>query len=101
MDTLIKADIFFFITSVAVLMLLICGIAIFFYLFQIVRNIAEMSERVKREIGEAADDFSAFRLRVKEGGMNAMHWFDFFKKYVSSDTKKTTPQKGRKESKSA
>lgn len=95
MDTLIKADIFFFITSVAVVVLLICGIAIFFYLFRIVRNIAEMSDRVKREIEETADDFSALRSRVKEGGLSAMHWLDFLKKYVSRGAKKNRTTKGR------
>ena len=58
MDTLMKANIFFFITTIAVLVFLVLGSVMFVYIIRILRNIKRASDALEAQVehlGEHAD----------------------------------------------
>jgi len=67
MDSVLKSDIFFFITSVVVLAIGIGAVIAFFYLINILRDVKDVSKTVKKETREIADDISIMRTSVKTG----------------------------------
>lgn len=68
MNSLIKADIFFFVSTIALVVISI-GIAIaLVYLIRILRNVKDVSEKVKEEGTEIVNDVRAFRSDVKKEG---------------------------------
>lgn len=54
MDTLLKADIFFFITSVAVVVLTILVIIALIYFIKILKNVKDISETVRDGVDNAS-----------------------------------------------
>lgn len=59
MNTLIHADIFFFITSIAVVIFIILGCITFWYIIGILRNVKRASDKIEHKIdvaGEHVDD---------------------------------------------
>ena len=77
MDTLAKSEIFFFITSIAVVLFTIVGVVIAFYLIKISRNISEITERAKDQAGKISNDIDALRENIKEEGVQALKKFKF------------------------
>jgi biopolymer transport protein ExbB/TolQ len=71
MDTLIHADIFFFITAIAVVLLTILLIIAFFYIIQILRNMRDFSDTLRREGNLIASDIAEFREQVKNDRVKA------------------------------
>lgn len=56
MDTLIKADIFFFITSIAVVVVTIGILIGVYYVVGAVRQLEEYAERIENKLQERSDD---------------------------------------------
>ena len=79
MDTLIQADIFFFITSIAVIVLTLLLIALLAYGVKIARTIASIANTVKEEGENVIEDIADLRGRVKEEGVKV----SAFWKYVT------------------
>ncbi len=68
MDELLKANIFFFITSLAVLFVTGGVLILFYYLIPIVRDIRDIVRKI-RNAGEAVEkDFETLRVNLKEEG---------------------------------
>ena len=81
MQEFIKADIFFFITSIAVVLVTI-GIAVaLYYLVRILRNIRDVTERVDEGSKVLAGDLSEIRSTIKREGFVWGNLFSFLKKY--------------------
>ena len=78
MDTFIHADIFFFITTIAVVLLTICLLIGAFYVIRILRNIKRLSETVKSEGEALADDLREFRSSMRQEGLKAKTIANFF-----------------------
>ncbi len=58
MDTLAKADIFFFVTTIAVIIMTVLGCIVAYYLIRVLGNINRASEKLSDEVeamGEHAD----------------------------------------------
>lgn len=73
MDTLVKADIFFFITSIAtILITLVCCIALF-YAVQILRDLRYIVRRFREESDQVINDMESLRSYVKEEGKKALN----------------------------
>lgn len=72
MNTLAKADVFFFITSIAVVIITIACIVVLVYLALVMRNIKRISDAAHREARGIADDIAAFREDVKKEGAQAI-----------------------------
>jgi len=68
MKTLIHADIFFFITSVFVVVLTIVLAVAGVYFILILRDMKDISRKVKIEGGEIINDVKELRERIEEEG---------------------------------
>lgn len=79
LDTTIHADIFFFITSISVILLTILLIIIFAYVVKITQSVSYIVNKIKRESDNVAEDIADLREKVKEEGVKV----SAFWKYVT------------------
>ena len=79
MQTLIHADIFFFITSIVVVIIGIGAIILIIFSILIMRNLLRLSETVKTEAGYIVKDID--ELRDKAKGFSWAIAFQLFKKF--------------------
>ena len=71
-QSLIHADIFFYITSIAVIILTALLIILFYYLVKIARHLEHTSKRLREESDHIMDDVSIIRESIEEQGGRAM-----------------------------
>lgn len=67
-------DIFFVVTTTVVLAVGILFSLFLFYLVKVVRDLSEITARVKKEANEIADDVSEMREDIKEGYESAKEY---------------------------
>lgn len=72
MDTLMKADIFFFISSISAVVFLILGCIVFYYVIRILVNFKEVTEVLKSKIEIVGDDVHALARDVRESFVFAL-----------------------------
>jgi len=65
METLIHADIFFFISSIAVVVFVLISVVVGFYLVKTMRDVREMISTIKKETAHIVDDVDELRENVK------------------------------------
>ncbi len=82
MQEFIKADIFFFITSIAVVIATIGIVIVFYYVIVILRDVREVTKRVDEGTKAFSEDFSALRGNLKREGFMWGHLFSFLKKHA-------------------
>lgn len=80
MDTLAKSDVFFFITSVAVVMVTAAIIVIAFYVVKILSDLKHIMRRAKHETELIVEDIDNLRGNVKREGMK----WKFFSRFFSN-----------------
>lgn len=86
MESLLKSDIFFFITSIVVIAIGIGIVVAFFYIIRILRDVKDVSKTVKQGTEEMAQDLSLLRTKVKsEGSLVGMT--AFFRKLFARSKK--------------
>lgn len=68
MDSFIKADIFFVITTIAVCAVSVVAIWVLVYLVRILRNVEDISETVKKETQKFSRDIDGVREHIKQSG---------------------------------
>jgi membrane protein implicated in regulation of membrane protease activity len=78
METIIKADIFFFITSIAVVVFTLSMIVVMFYVTRILKDMKHISETISRESDKLVGDIESIREVVKEEGGKVKNIYDFF-----------------------
>jgi len=66
MDTLVKADIFFFITAVSVIVLTALLIVSLVYISRILKNVLFISRKAKEETEKLSNDVESVRRRIKK-----------------------------------
>jgi hypothetical protein len=66
MEPILKSDVFFFITSVFVVILTALLVIAGYYLIKILKNLSETSKTVKDVVQETGNDFREIRQRVKQ-----------------------------------
>ena len=81
METLAKADIFFFITSVAVILVTAGVVVALYYLVRILRNVRDVTERVDEGTKALSEDLTILRANLKTGGFAWKHIFGFLGKH--------------------
>lgn len=102
-SSFIHADIFFYITSMAVLILTALLIILFYYVIKIARHLECASKRFKEESERIMDDVSMVRESIEEQGGRAMSFLKFiFGSFVHSkmSSKKSSEKKSRSSRKS-
>lgn len=81
MDTLIHADVFFFVTTIAVVVVGIAFTVVLVYLAKILRDVKEVTEQVKEETILFRRDIADLRGDVKKEGFRAQRIFMFFRNF--------------------
>jgi hypothetical protein len=80
METLIHADIFFFISTIALVLISIGIIIALVYLIRILRNVSDVSDKVKEESTEILSDIKELRTDIKKEGFRMSYVSRFFAK---------------------
>jgi len=78
MDTLIHADIFFFVTTFAVIMVASVFTVALFYFIKILKNTKEISEMIKEEAVLVREDLRSTRHNIRQDGFRLKHLISFF-----------------------
>jgi hypothetical protein len=79
MNPIIQANIFFFITSVAVVLISLLVIVLLIYLVLVLKDFRGVSKKVKQETDLIAMDINDARTHIREKGAAMSSLFDFFK----------------------
>lgn len=99
METIIQADIFFFISSVAVIVFSICAIIIMIYVTRILRDMKHISKKVSEEGDKIIEDVEYLRETAKTEGMKMKNVADFFINLFIRRQKKTKARRINEENK--
>lgn len=89
METFIKADIFFFLTSVAVIFAIALLVFVGYYLIQTLRNVRDVSEKLKNVATVAEEDFEHIHDQIRDTWLGS---FLFGKKKKMRKEKKNKTQ---------
>jgi hypothetical protein len=76
-NTLIKADVFFFVTTIAVVVLTLILSIIMIYLISILHYLRHISQIAKDQAEEISDDIDDLRSDIKTKGASLASIFDF------------------------
>ena len=94
MDDIVKADIFFFITAIAVVVLSVFLVIVFLYTIRILRDIKHISSMARKESDIISGELSELRENIKEGGAKVKYFLSFFDKiYRGNKRIKQKPKK--------
>lgn len=80
MQEFMKADVFFFVTTVSVILVTVGIIAALYYIIKILRNVRDVSDRVEAGSEVLSEDLSEFRLKVKSTGFSLRLLQEFFRR---------------------
>jgi hypothetical protein len=95
MDTLIHADIFFFVTTIAVVVVTIALTVLIIYLAKLSRSIRKIAEMVGDETVLVRKDIADLRSEVRVRGARAIGVFDWVDRFFGG-TKKSRSRKKSK-----
>ncbi|MES2014406.1 MAG: hypothetical protein V4437_01145 [Patescibacteria group bacterium] len=84
MNTLIHADIFFFITAIAVVVCTAAFLVAAWYVIQILRDIREISTKAKDAAGKLETDFNELREDMKRKGRKVGSMADMILAFFTS-----------------
>src|SRR3989338_9962565 len=102
MQEIMKADIFFFITTIAVILLTVLVIVALYYVIRIVRNVRDITERMDEGSKALGEDLKELRTQVKSNGFTLRLFSALFRRageWISqSSPRKRTRAKGKDES---
>lgn len=83
MGTILKSEIFFFISSISVVLITVIFVIVGFYLIRIMRNFSHISETLKKTVDGAASSLEEVGDNIKESTI-----FKFFFGKKKKDIKK-------------
>lgn len=66
MSSLLQADIFFFITTIAVIVLLIIATVIGYFIFKLVRHAEYIAKKIRDESDNLSDDIAYLRANIRD-----------------------------------
>jgi len=81
-NSLIQANIFFFLTSISVVLLTLLIIAVLMYMMLILRDFRGVSHKVKEEADLIAMDIDEARAHLKREGSDMKNTYDYFKHLI-------------------
>ncbi len=84
MDPFYKQDVFFFVTTIAVIVLTLLLAILIVYIIKISRDIRYISKKAKNEADLISQDLSELRTNIKDKGAK----FKFFWSFFNSSRKK-------------
>jgi len=90
MEAVLKSDVFFFITSTAVIVLSVVLLVALYYLIKILRDVKEISRTVKKESELIVADVDAVRRNIKKKGKQVSA---FIRRAASPESKRKAKHK--------
>jgi hypothetical protein len=87
-DSLIHADIFFFISTIALVLISIGIVVVLVYVIKILRNVGEVTDKIKMESGEIVADLKLLRASLRDEGMKWKHVADLIRTFFMRKSKK-------------
>lgn len=78
MDLVLQTNIFFYITSAAVVVVTVLVCIVLYYVARILRDVREVTDRVRRGSESLAEDFASLRAGIREDGMRLRDIAMFF-----------------------
>lgn len=96
MDDVLHANIFFFITSVAVVALAIMWVVILWYVIAILREVRVIVARVRKASEDLEGDFQALRASVKASGERVRSFGSVFTNFFLRMLEKPAPHAPRR-----
>lgn len=78
MDTILKADIFFFISSIATVIITLILCVVGYYVILIARDAKYISTKLRNATDDLEEKFQEIREQVSEEGKRAKYIIDFF-----------------------
>ena len=79
MESVLKSDIFFFITSAVVIVMGISGIFLMFQIYRLLQEIREIARHTRQGAEWLLEDFDEMRGAVREKGLRLRFFIDFFR----------------------
>lgn len=92
MSDLLQADIFFFITSISVILITAALIVVFIYASQVLREVRAIVRRAKKEVGDISDDLGELRGELRKEGGRIKEYLDAIAVLVR---KKRSPRRNK------
>ncbi len=74
------ADIFFFVTTILVIVLAMLAAVLVYYAIKIARSVFSITETVRKESENVAEDIASFRQQMKQEGQKAKGMWGIAKK---------------------
>ncbi len=96
MDKLVHADIFFFITTCAIVLLTIILAVAFVYGIFIAKNVNYVVKKIKEESDNISGDIAHARQKIREQGMKVASYVEFFRSLVSFGSAKKAKKRSSK-----
>lgn len=93
MESFLKADVFFFVTTLAVIVVAGFAAAGLAYLVATLRDLRQVARIIKQETGHITEDVHALRDKVKREGMRLTHLLDFGGSIASRAAKRRAARK--------
>ncbi len=88
MNPVLQANIFFFISSIAVILIALLVIALLIFLVLILKDFRGVSSKIKQETDLIAMDIEAARDHIRKEGADVKSIFDYFKKMVPGSVRR-------------
>lgn len=89
MDTLIHADIFFFVTTIAVVVVAAVFTVALIYLIKILRDVKEVTQKVREEASMIHEDIQNLRAEIKKEGFRLEGLLSFFRNIFKQKRSRT------------
>ena len=96
METYLKADIFFFVTTIAVVIITIIASVVMVYLVNILRYLKQISRIAKDQAETISEDIDDLRDEIKTKGAGLASMFDFLGNMTRKRVNKTRSTKSEK-----
>ncbi|MBI2120078.1 MAG: hypothetical protein HYT94_00460 [Parcubacteria group bacterium] len=88
MESIVKSDIFFFITTVCVLVITVFVVMILLNVLRVTRSVREIAEKAKGEAEGFASDIAAFRAMLRENQFGLKPLREAFRRKKSATEKR-------------
>ncbi len=93
MNTLIHADIFFFVTTIAVVVVGAALTVLMVYLVKVFRNMRDITDAIKEEAVLLRKDIGDLRGEIRARGARAKNTIDWFERLLGNERKSRSRKK--------
>lgn len=95
MESVLKSDIFFFITSFVVILLGVAGLVIAAQIYRVLKEIERIAKNTSQATEWILEDFDEMREAIREKGLRLRFFLNFFKGLFERNSRATRSSKRR------